>query len=60
MSEAQGERGGVSADQAGWGEDKLTRSCCQICLTSSCLINTVGGESGVQEAAREAAVVTKA
>lgn len=35
MREAQSERGGVSADQAGWGEDKLTRSCCQIYLTSS-------------------------
>lgn len=44
MSEAQDKRGGVSADQAGWGEDKLMRPCCQVCLTSSCLTNPVGGE----------------
>lgn len=44
MNEAQDKRGGVSADQAAWGEDKLMRSCCHIYLTSSCLINPVGGE----------------
>lgn len=42
MSEALCERGSISAYQASWREDKLKRSCCQIYLTSSCLINPVG------------------
>lgn len=63
--EVQGKRGlvplkislGVLAGGGGGGVgEELTRSCCRIYLTSSCLINLVG----VGEAVREVAVVTKA